>query len=64
MIAYLRKRFSERSTWAALGVAASSAVGSLASVSGVPPQLINGMAAFAAACGFVVALLPTSGGGE
>lgn len=64
MIAYLRKRLSERSTWAGLALAASSGMGSLASVSGVPPQLINGMAFFAAFCGFVVAMFPTSGDGQ
>lgn len=64
MIHYLRKRLSERSTWGALGLAAASAIGSLASASGVPPALINALASFAAISGFIVALLPAPGGGE
>lgn len=65
MIRYLRKRFSERSTWAALSAAGTAAMGAFASVSGVDPRVINGLAFTVSFCGFVMAFLPApTGGGE
>lgn len=63
MIGYLRKRFAERSTWAALSAACTAGIGATASMTGaVPPWLINGFACGVAFCGFVMAFLPTPKG--
>lgn len=62
MMGYLRKRFGERSTWLGLGAACSAGLGALASVSGINPMIINGLAFGVAGCGIIAALLPSPGG--
>lgn len=66
MIAYLRKRLAERSTWMGLSAACTAGLGAAVSMTGaVAPWMINGMACGVAFCGVVVAFLPSpKGGGE
>lgn len=60
ILEYLKNRLKEHSTWAGFS-AAIAAGGTLVATLGGAPNLVPGLCYATIACGFVAALLPTSG---